>query len=89
MSAIPDFIYPETIGQRPPDLADRLNFQRALGRLAARDTEIHKLLVEIRHLLKPLSLLDSPSIVRRVEEEISRANIVGDRTAGILRADHK
>jgi len=30
MSAIPDFIYPETIGQRPPDLEDRLNFQRAL-----------------------------------------------------------
>src|SRR5262249_46594403 len=29
MSAIPDFIYPETIGQRPPDLEDRLNFQRA------------------------------------------------------------
>jgi len=74
MSAIPDFIYPETIGQRPPDLEDRLNFQRALGRLAARDTEIHKLLVEIRHLLKPLSLLDSPSIVRRVKEEISRAS---------------
>jgi hypothetical protein len=71
MSAIPDFIYPETIGERPPDLEDRLNFQRALGRVAARDTEIYKLLVEIRHLLKPLSLLDDPSIVRRVKEEIS------------------
>ena len=74
MSAIPDFIYPETIGQRPPDLEDRLNVQRALGRLVARDTEVHKLLVEIRHLLKPLSLLDSPSIVRRVKQEISRAS---------------
>jgi len=30
MSAIPDFIYPETIGERPGDLEDRLNFQSAL-----------------------------------------------------------
>jgi hypothetical protein len=74
MSAIPDFIYPETIGERPADLEDRLNFQRALGRVAARDTEIYKLLVEIRHLFKPLSLLDDPSIVRRVKEEISQSS---------------
>jgi len=43
MSAIPDFIYPDTIGERPPDLEDRLNFQRALGRLAVRDAEIYEL----------------------------------------------
>jgi hypothetical protein len=40
MSAIPAFIYPETTGERPADLEDRLNFQRALGRLAVRDLEI-------------------------------------------------
>jgi 2-polyprenyl-6-methoxyphenol hydroxylase-like FAD-dependent oxidoreductase len=74
MSAIPDFIYPETIGERPGDLEDRLNFQYALGRLAARDAEIHELLVEIRHVLKPLNLLDHPSIVTRVKEEIADAS---------------
>jgi flavin-dependent dehydrogenase len=73
MSATPEFIYPDTIGERPPDLEDRLNFQRALGRLAARDMEIRKLLIEIRHLLKPLSLLDDPSIVKRVKEEMATA----------------
>ena len=71
MSAIPDFTYPETIGERPPDLEDRLNFQSALGRLAARDLEIYELLVEVRHVLKPLTLLDDPSIVTRVKEEIA------------------
>ena len=37
MSAIPDFIYPETTGVRPEDLEKRLNFQKGLGQLAARD----------------------------------------------------
>ena len=54
MSAIPDFIYPDTTGERIPDLQDRLNFQRALGRLAVLDAEIYELLVEIRHVLNHL-----------------------------------
>jgi len=74
MSAIPDFIYPDTIGERPPDLEDRLTFQRALGRSAVRDAEIYELLLEIRHVLKPLTLLDDPSIVKRVKEELADAS---------------
>jgi flavin-dependent dehydrogenase len=84
MSAIPDFVYPDTIGERPPDLVDRLNFQRALGRLAARDTEIHKLLVEIRHVLKPLSLLDDHFIVRRVEEEMANVSPTKESPTSVL-----
>jgi 2-polyprenyl-6-methoxyphenol hydroxylase-like FAD-dependent oxidoreductase len=74
MSAIPDFIYQETTGERPADLEDRLNFQRALGRLAVRDAEVYELLTEVRHVLKPLSLLDDPSIVGRVKEEIAKGS---------------
>ena len=74
MSAIPDFIYPETTGERPADLEDRLNFQRALGRVAVHDAEVYELLTEIRHVLKPLSLLDDPSIVNRVKEEIAKGS---------------
>jgi hypothetical protein len=74
MSVIPDFIYPETTGERPAGLEDRLNFQRALGRLAVRDAEVYALLTGIRHLLRPLSLLDDPSIVKRVEEEIAKGS---------------
>jgi 2-polyprenyl-6-methoxyphenol hydroxylase-like FAD-dependent oxidoreductase len=74
MSAIPDFMYPQTVGERPPDLEDRLNFQRGLDRLAVHDVEVYELLVEIMHLLKPPTLLRDPSIVRRVEEEMARTS---------------
>jgi 2-polyprenyl-6-methoxyphenol hydroxylase-like FAD-dependent oxidoreductase len=73
MSAIPDFIYPETTGVRPNDLEKRLNFQMGLSRLAARDPSVCQLLIEVRHLLKPVTVLDDPSIVSRVEEEIAQA----------------
>jgi 2-polyprenyl-6-methoxyphenol hydroxylase-like FAD-dependent oxidoreductase len=70
MSAVPDFIYPETTGVRPRDFQERLDFQRGLGRLAARDASVFQLLIEVRNLLKPLTVLDDPSIVSRVEEEV-------------------
>jgi 2-polyprenyl-6-methoxyphenol hydroxylase-like FAD-dependent oxidoreductase len=69
MSAIPDFIYPETTGVRPQDLQERLNFQKGLRQLAARDASVFRLLIEVRNLLKPLTVLDAPSIVSRIEEE--------------------
>jgi 2-polyprenyl-6-methoxyphenol hydroxylase-like FAD-dependent oxidoreductase len=81
MSAIPDFIYPETVGERPPDLEDRLNFQSALGRLAVRDAKIYELIVTTRHVLKPLTVLDHPSIVRRVKREIAHASQGNDSLA--------
>ena len=71
MSAVPDFIYPETTGIRPQDLPERLNFQKGLGRLAARDVAVLELLVDVRHLLKPLNVLDDPSIAGRIEKELA------------------
>jgi hypothetical protein len=70
MSAIPDFIYPETTGVRPQDLQGRLNFHKGLGRLAARDASVFQLLIEVRNLLKPLTALEAPCIVRKMEEEV-------------------
>src|SRR5215469_2699896 len=74
MSAVPDFIYPETTGVRPQDLRERLNFQKGLGRLVARDASVFQLLLDVRNLLKPLTMLDDPSIVSRVEEEIRQSS---------------
>jgi flavin-dependent dehydrogenase len=71
MSAIPDFVYPETRGNRPKDLDDRLQFQNALLHLTTRDADLMELLVEVRHLLKPMSELNEPGIVRRVEAEMN------------------
>ena len=70
MSAIPDFIYPKTTGVRPKNLEEHLNFQKELGRLAARDTAVFELLIDVRNLLKPLSELDDPSITNRIENEV-------------------
>jgi hypothetical protein len=71
ISAVPDFIYPQTRGERPDDLEDRLNAQFALARIATRDPSIWKLLSEVRHLLKPLAVLQAPELARRVKAEIA------------------
>jgi flavin-dependent dehydrogenase len=71
ISAIPDFIYPQTRGERPEDLDDRLKFQGALTRISTHDADVYELFSEVRHLLKPLSVLDEPELVRRVEAEMA------------------
>ena len=71
MSAVPDFIYPETTGVRPKNLDEHLNFQKGLGQLAARDAAVLELLMDVRNLLKPLSALDDPSIAGRIENEVA------------------
>ena len=71
MSALPDFIYPETTGVRPKNFEELLNFQKGLSRLAARDADVFEMLVNVRNLLKPLSALEDPSIVSRVENELA------------------
>lgn len=83
MSAIPDLAYPDTTGVRPKDLEERLNFQKGLGRLAARDAGVLKLLSDVRNLLKPLKALDDPSIVSKVEDELtSELSLSSAATAG-------
>jgi hypothetical protein len=67
LSAVPDFVFPKTQGQRPPDLDRRLQFGRALNRLAAEDADVHRRMLEVLHLVKPPSILHDPELVRRVE----------------------
>ncbi|MBV8275892.1 MAG: hypothetical protein JO170_11630, partial [Verrucomicrobia bacterium] len=61
----------DTTGVRPNDLEQHLNFQKGLTRLAARDAAIFELLSDVRHLLKPLKVLEDPSIADRVKEELT------------------
>lgn len=72
MAAIPDFIFPDTQGQRPPDLERTLKFAFAMLRLAARQPDVHKLVVEVQHLLKPRSAYRSPMLMTRVLMEMIR-----------------
>jgi 2-polyprenyl-6-methoxyphenol hydroxylase-like FAD-dependent oxidoreductase len=66
MAAVPDFVHPETRGERPPDFEITLKYGLALTRLAARDPAVHTLMAEVQHLLKPRSVYRDPELVARV-----------------------
>jgi hypothetical protein len=72
MAAIPDFIFPHATGLLPPALARELRFAFALMRLAARKPDVHKLVVEVQHLLRPRGALCSPLILARVMLEVAK-----------------
>ena len=59
-AAIPDFVHPDTRGERPANLEQMLKFGLALTKLAARDPAVHTLAAEVQHLLKPRSVYQDP-----------------------------
>ena len=61
-----DFVFPETRGQRPADFEITLKFGIALTRLAAEDPAVHRLTLEVQHLLKPRSVYRDPVLMQRV-----------------------
>ncbi|WP_207482987.1 FAD-dependent oxidoreductase [Arenibaculum pallidiluteum] len=52
LSTIPDFVYPQTRGERPPNLEDELRSQAEAFRRAMHDPVIHRQLVGTLHLVK-------------------------------------
>jgi 2-polyprenyl-6-methoxyphenol hydroxylase-like FAD-dependent oxidoreductase len=64
--AMGDLIYPETRGERPPDLEQKLQYGHALLQLAGEDAEVDKIVSEVRALLKPFSALREPKLAARV-----------------------
>jgi hypothetical protein len=42
-----------------------------MNKLAARDPAVHKLLVEVQHLLQPRSVLQNPELERRIQEVLA------------------
>jgi 2-polyprenyl-6-methoxyphenol hydroxylase-like FAD-dependent oxidoreductase len=79
MAAAPDLAYPDTRGDRPPNLMQLLMFGAAFMELAARDANAHKLMMEIRSLLKPYSALMSDAAlmqgVQTVMAEMAQAGM--------------
>jgi 2-polyprenyl-6-methoxyphenol hydroxylase-like FAD-dependent oxidoreductase len=65
-AAVQDFAYPQTRGERPPDIENTLKLAAAVNRAAARDANVHKLAVEVRQLLKPRSAYRDPAFVAQV-----------------------
>ncbi|MGF6760272.1 2-polyprenyl-6-methoxyphenol hydroxylase-like FAD-dependent oxidoreductase [Paraburkholderia sp. GAS33] len=68
LSALPDLGYPDARGERPAGLERALEHRAVLNRAACHDPDLHKLLIEVTHLIKPVSALYSPDVVRRVTE---------------------
>lgn len=66
LAANQDFAYPQTRGERPPDLQERAAYFRALNVLAAEDPEVYRLLSEVLHLAKPPALLVEEPLRSRV-----------------------
>jgi 2-polyprenyl-6-methoxyphenol hydroxylase-like FAD-dependent oxidoreductase len=74
ISATPDLAYPQTRGERPVDLEHTLAFVAALYRLAARDPEVHEVLVAVQHLVRPHDALHNPDLVERVKAEMAASS---------------
>jgi 2-polyprenyl-6-methoxyphenol hydroxylase-like FAD-dependent oxidoreductase len=75
-AAVPDFVDPLTRGERPSDLKETLKFSAGLMKLAARDPAVHKLFIEVQHLLKPRSAYRDPELVRRVKSVMGERHTV-------------
>ena len=61
-----DFAFPETRGKPPADFAATLKFGAALTRLAAEDPAVHRLTIEVQHLLKSRSVYRDPDLMQLV-----------------------
>ena len=71
--AMLDFVFPDTRGQRPADFDATLKFGIALTRLAAEDPAVHRLTIEVQHLLKPRSVYRDPKLIERVLAKMAEA----------------
>jgi 2-polyprenyl-6-methoxyphenol hydroxylase-like FAD-dependent oxidoreductase len=69
LAADQDLAYPQSQGERPPDLKERLAYFAAIVALTAEDTEVHRLMIEVFNLCKPLSALSEEPLRSRVLAE--------------------
>ena len=67
LTANQDLAFPQTRGERPSDLEERIRYFRDVDALTAEDDEVHRLVVEVLNLAKPLSALREEPLRSRVE----------------------
>lgn len=66
LAAHQDWAFPQTQGDRPADWEEEAQYFAALDALTADDVEVYRLLVDVFHLVKPLSALHEESVQSRV-----------------------
>ena len=65
-SSIRDLAFPQTLGERPADFAERMRFAAAATVLALRDAEVHRLWMEVNQMLRPPSVFQAPELLPRI-----------------------
>lgn len=65
-AVLSDLGFAETIGERPPDFAERLRFAAAVAVVAAREPEMRRLWTEVTNLQKPPSVFQAPALRARI-----------------------
>jgi 2-polyprenyl-6-methoxyphenol hydroxylase-like FAD-dependent oxidoreductase len=75
LAASSDFAYPQTTGERPPNMQEGARYFAALDSLVTEDPDVHRLLVEVFQLARPLWDLTTEPLLSRVlarQEELAR-----------------
>jgi 2-polyprenyl-6-methoxyphenol hydroxylase-like FAD-dependent oxidoreductase len=79
MSAISDLSFPFVRGERPPNFNSMVVTAAAIEKLAAEDPEVHKLQVEVAHLIKPSNqYFEGPlgeRILRHIQQSQQQAGL--------------
>ncbi len=70
MASYDDLAFPEVTGERPENFEQIAAFSRGLKLLGNDDPEIHRLSVEIAHMLHPPHLLQDDKIIGRVMQKL-------------------
>jgi hypothetical protein len=61
-----DFAYPQTRGERPPNLKESAQYFATVDTLTAEDVEVHRLVTEVFQLTRPLSVLRQEPLRSRI-----------------------
>ena len=76
LAAMADFMFPDTKGERPDNLAQVYEYMQSLDALSVNDVEVHRLIADVLNLVRPVSALQEPKIKRRVVARMLRKKIM-------------
>jgi 2-polyprenyl-6-methoxyphenol hydroxylase-like FAD-dependent oxidoreductase len=60
-----DFSYPETTGDRPPDLRAQQQFRRAVREIIETDPDLHRQAIQVQQMLRPGAVLARADVLAR------------------------
>jgi 2-polyprenyl-6-methoxyphenol hydroxylase-like FAD-dependent oxidoreductase len=72
-----DLQYPQTVGERSPELQKRAAYVGAVGMLAVEDPEVHGTFVEVAHLARPFSALEAEPLRSRALARLAEMKAAG------------